>query len=926
MTRKVFFARGSARPAGAASAVSHRCLVETLEARTLLAAIPAGFQDSVWASALSNPTSMAFAPDGRLFVTQQGGQLRVITRNAAGAGQLLPASFLTVGTDSSGERGLLGVALDPDFQANGYVYVYYTVPQATRFNRVSRFTAADADPAPDVFAPGNVAQSGSELVLMNLDPLSATNHNGGAMHFGPDNKLYVAVGDNAVGGNSQSFNNRHGKMLRINSDGSIPADNPFLGNTTGVNRAIWAMGLRNPYTFAFQPGTGRMFINDVGDNGLDTEKWEEINEGGAGRNYGWPNTGDGYFNAATFPQFTNPLHAYNHTTGGRAITGGAFYNPAVQNFPSAYVGDYFFADFAGGFIRKLEAPITGARLNSNPFATGAARPVDLAVGPDGNLYYLARGSGTVGRIRYTASLAPSIGTQPDNQSVPQGATATFTASASGDAPLNYQWQRAGAAGGAFTDITGATSPSYTTPATTAADEGARFRVVVTNAHGSATSNEAVLNVVTNQAPAPVIVAPAQGATFAAGELITFEGSATDPEDGTLPAGAYRWEILYYTSTVNGTGGVRRPYLEVFDVMTGTFRIADTGPYTNADVFYRIELTVEDSQGLTTTVVRDINPRTSGVTLSTSVPGLTLNLDGQPQAAPYAFVGVEGFKRLLEAPATQTAGGTTYEFVSWSDGGARSHEIVTPVEDTTYTATYRPVAGPPAVVGRHVFYNNSVFDGRDPAATAADDAAIAADKSALLPGQKASFSNLTSYSRGINGVMLDVANLSATTTVAAGDFAFATGKGEGKWVDGPAPADVALRRGAGVNGSDRVTLTWADGRIANRWLRITFTPPSPAASPVNRDVFYFGNLRGETGDPVLPDATRLAVTAYDTIRTRRALYTRTPPLDRVYDHNRDGRVNVLDLSIVGRNRGQSLTLFTAAPPPAVAARVSDGVLV
>lgn len=913
MTRNLSAPRGIGPGAAVASRLSQ---VETLERRTLMAAVPAGFQDVVYASSLSSPTAMTFAPDGRLFVTLQGGQLRVITRNAAGNGQLVAAPFLTVNTDPTGERGLLGIALDPGFSTNGHLYVYYTVPQTTRFNRVSRFTAADADPDPGVYAPGNVVQAGSELVLMNLDPLSAGNHNGGAMHFGPDNKLYVAVGDNAVGGNSQSFTNRHGKILRLNPDGSIPADNPFLGNTTGANRAIWAMGLRNPYTFAFQPGTGRMFINDVGDNGPDAEKWEEINEGGAGRNYGWPNTGDGYFAPAAFPQFTNPLHAYNHTTGGRAITGGAFYNPTVQNFPSAYVGDYFFSDYSGGFIRRLEAPITGARLSSSPFATGVASPVDLAVGPDGNLYYLARGSGTVGRIRYTASLAPSIGTQPRNQTVPQGATATFTASASGEAPLGYQWQRAASAG-TFADIPGATSASYTTPATTAADEGARFRVVVTNAHGSATSNEAILTVVANRPPAAVILAPAQGDTFGAGELITFDGSAADPEDGTLPADAYRWEILYYSSTANGTGGVRRPYLEILDVATGSFRVADTGPYTNADVFYRIELTVEDSNGLTTTVVRDIHPRTSDVTLATTVPGLMLNLDGQPQATPYAFVGVEGFKRLLEAPETQTAGGTTYEFVSWSDGGARAHEIVTPVEDTTYTATYRPVAGPPAVVGRHVFYNNSALDGRDPAANAADDAAIAPDKSALLPGQKASFSNLTGYSRGLNGVMVDVAGLSATTAVTGSAFTFSTGNGEGKWTDGPAPADLAFRRGAGINGSDRVTLTWPDGRIANRWLRVTFTPPTPAASPVNRDVFYFGNLRGETGDPIAPDATRLAVTAFDTIRTRRALYTRTAPLDSVYDHNRDGRVNAVDLSITGRNRGQSLTLFTAATPLAAA---------
>lgn len=904
-----------------------RCYAEPLERRTLFAAVPAGFVDTTYAASLSNPTSMAFAPDGRLFITQQGGQMRVVTRNAQGVGTLLTVPFLTVSTDSNGERGLLGVALDPAFQTNGHVYVYYTVSTSPRLNRISRFTAADADGNPgNGLQPGNVVAAGSELVLMNLDPLSsATNHNGGAMHFGPDGKLYVAVGDNASSSNSQNFGNRHGKMLRINPDGTIPTDNPFAGQTSGNNRAIWAMGLRNPYTFAFQPGTGRMFINDVGDNGLDTEKWEEINEGGAGRNYGWPNTGDGYFDPAAFPQFTNPLHAYNHTTGGRAITGGVFYNPSVQNFPSAHVGDYFFSDFVGGFIRKLEAPVTGSRLNSFGFATGADAPVDLDVGPDGHLYYLARGGGgSVGRIRYTASLAPTIGGQPSDRTVPQGATATFGVSASGDAPLGYQWQRNNGPGGTFQNIAGATSQSYTTPATTIADNGARFRVVVSNAHGTATSNEATLTVVANRPPAPqIFIFPADG-TFAAGEEILFEGTATDPEDGTLPASAYRWEILYYTSTANGTGGVRRPYLEFVDTTADVFTIADTGPYTNADVFYRIELTVEDSQGLTTTVVRDIQPRTSTVTLATNVPGATLNLDGQPQGVPYTFVGVEGFKRLLEAPATQTVNGTTYEFVSWSDAGARSHEIATPVADTTYTATYRAVDLPVAVVGRHVFYNHSAYDGRDPAATAADDAAVAPNKSALLPGQTASFSNVTSYSRGINGVMVDLENVPEAATVTAANFAFALGKGDGAWADGPAPAAVMLRRGAGVNGSDRVTLTWGDGQILNRWLRVSFTPGTGSATPINQDVFYFGNLRGETGD-VAKGATAVAVTPLDALRTRRAM-NRPAALNSAYDHNRDGRVNVLDRIVSSVSGGQRLTLFAAPPPPlGPAANVKDDVL-
>src|ERR1043165_7860402 len=202
------------------------------------ATVPSGFTDTLVAGGLSIPTAMALAPDGRIFVCQQGGALRVIKNGA-----LLPTPFLTVTVDSQGERGLLGVAFDPNFVSNQLVYVYYTATTPTIHNRISRFTAN-----------GDVALAGSETILMDLPSLSAaTNHNGGALHFGPDGNLYAAVGDNANGANAQSLSTVLGKVLRINKDGSIPADNPFYGSTAGNNRAIWAVGLRNPYTFTFQP-------------------------------------------------------------------------------------------------------------------------------------------------------------------------------------------------------------------------------------------------------------------------------------------------------------------------------------------------------------------------------------------------------------------------------------------------------------------------------------------------------------------------------------------------------------------------------------------------------------------------------------------------------------------------------------------------
>src|SRR5215216_5559554 len=231
------------------------------------ATLPAGFTETA-INGLSNPTAMEIAPDGRIFVCQQGGSLRVIEN-----GVLLATPFVTLSVDANGERGLLGIAFDPNFASNNFLYVYYTVSTTPRHNRLSRFTAN-----------GDVAVPGSETVILELDNLTtATNHNGGAIHFGPDGKLYVAVGENANGANAQTLSNRLGKMLRINSDGSIPTDNPFFNTATGANRSIWALGLRNPFTFAFQPGTTTMYINDVGNT-----TWEEVNVGQAGKNYGWP--------------------------------------------------------------------------------------------------------------------------------------------------------------------------------------------------------------------------------------------------------------------------------------------------------------------------------------------------------------------------------------------------------------------------------------------------------------------------------------------------------------------------------------------------------------------------------------------------------------------------------------------------------------
>jgi len=356
----------------------------TFASSSFSATLPEGFVESELARGMPGPTAMEFATDGRLFVCQQNGHLRVIKNGA-----LLTNLFMAIETDSSGERGLLGIAFDPGFATNQFLYVYYTATTPSTHNRVSRFTAN-----------GDVVAAGSEQPILDLENLSASNHNGGAIHFGPDGMLYIAVGENAVPSNAQSLNNRLGKILRINPDGSIPETNPYFTVASGVNRAIWALGLRNPFTFAFESGTGRMFINDVGQSSV-----EEINEGVAGANYGWPSC-EGTCDPPDI-RFREPIFQYEHgdsATTGCTIIGGAFYPSSVNQFPDLYRGSYFFADYCSGWIRRFD-PATGSVTN---FAAGIISPVDLKVGDDGSLYYLVRGgNGSVHRVSY-ANSRPSL--------------------------------------------------------------------------------------------------------------------------------------------------------------------------------------------------------------------------------------------------------------------------------------------------------------------------------------------------------------------------------------------------------------------------------------------------------------------------------------------------------------------------------------
>jgi glucose/arabinose dehydrogenase len=355
--------------------------------------LPEGFTAARVVRGLTGAVAMAVASDGRVFVCEQTGTLRVVRKDL-----LLADPFLELNVDSQWERGLIGVALDPLFPERPYVYINYIPPDPYPHHRISRFTAK-----------GDRAVPGSEVVLLEGDDQTKlggstpAGHQGGALRFGRDGKLYIGIGEQTAGIPSQKLDSFLGKILRINPDGSIPEDNPFFSVAQGKYRAIWALGLRNPFCLAVDPRTGRIFINDVGGS-----LFEEINEGVAGANYGWPQA-EG---PSTNPAFRNPLHFYGRGVG-KCITGGVFYNPDRSPFPAEYVSKYFFMDYEDHWIKTLdpERPKT-----ASSFASGFRRAVDVAVAPDGALLVLERNAwvkdakfepqtGSLWRIRYEPGAA-----------------------------------------------------------------------------------------------------------------------------------------------------------------------------------------------------------------------------------------------------------------------------------------------------------------------------------------------------------------------------------------------------------------------------------------------------------------------------------------------------------------------------------------
>lgn len=656
-----------------------------LPIQVVAADLPTGFTEVLVADNL-DPVSMTCAPDGRIFIAEKNGRILIVED-----GVLRSAPFLVLEVDNYNERGISGITLHPDFTNNGYVYLYYTVKGADH-NRISRFVA-----------DGNFAVPESEQVLLDLDTLRGSVHNGGAMAFGPDGKLYVSVGDGANAQAAQDFTSLLGKILRLNGDGTIPDDNPFYNETTGIYRAIYSLGLRNPFSMSIQPGTGRMFATEVGNY-----SWEEVNEILPAMNYGWPVI-EGPLDGQTPPEnYMDPAFVYSHDFGCAAV-GAAFYNPVDYLYPPEYHGQFFFADYCNGYIKYMDPDVPGV---AHTFATNINRPLNLLVTPDGTMYYLARAGvgggseedntattdGTLWRIIYTGSGAPFVAVDPKSTLIPEGEDAVFTTTVSGTHPLFYQWQRDG------TDIQDATSSSYLLASAMLSDSGSMFRCIITNLFGADTTQSAELQVTSNHRPDVQISIPQEGDRYRAGDVLQFSGSALDPEEGQLDPSALRWRIDFHHNS--HTHPALAP---TAGIASGEYYIPQIGE-TSDNVWYSVYLSATDSAGLSRTVSREIYPVRTQFRVETEPPNLPVFVESDYIHAPVTITSVVGIIRRLEAVKSFVESDSIRIFKKWSNGVTDHVLAFAAEEDTlTYTAIYEtfPVGKGSGVRG--FYYDGPPFD-------------------------------------------------------------------------------------------------------------------------------------------------------------------------------------------------------------------------
>lgn len=653
------------------------------------AALPPGFEVQTVVTGLEQSTAMTFAPDGRIFVAEKKGVVKVI-RN----GVLLPTPLISLSdVNNYGDRGLIGIAVDPQFSVNGYLYLMYTYENSPGANiagpkngRLVRVTVVgdQADERTKVVllgkTVGTLLNPSCESYARTADciPSDTSSHSVGGLRFGPDGKLYAAIGDGAHfdfvdprAQRAQDLDSLSGKILRLNKDGSAPTDNPYYNGSSTANRSkVFAYGLRNSFRFNFDT-LGVLYAGDVG-----WSKWEELDKIMSGGNYGWPcregSTATEY-GCNPLPR-VDPIYSYAHDINGAgSVTGGAF----GTAYPSQFARTMFFGDYAQNFIRMANISSTGTLISVSDFMTpddGPDGPVEFLRGLDGNVYFLSIYTGAVKKIVYTVgNRQPTavLNVSSDSGAVPL--TVTFDGTSSSDPDgntLSY-----------FYTFGDGTSSSSTKPTHTYTNAG-RYNasLVVTDGAGG-TSIVSTAIVAGNTHPVANITSPVNGALYRPNDTLTASAIATDKEDGVLPDSAYKWTILLHHNIHTHT-------LQQATGKSVTFQAPDHGADT--DVYTEVVVEVTDASGQTTTKSVNIflnnNPATTGnLVLNPSFEESMVAASTSPKNWQKGGYGINAAVYTYPVIGFEGEKGARVTVLSYTDGNAKwAFDPVSVDPNTSYT--------------------------------------------------------------------------------------------------------------------------------------------------------------------------------------------------------------------------------------------------
>jgi PKD repeat protein/glucose/arabinose dehydrogenase len=742
--------------------------------------VPAGFQDIEAIPGLSESTAVAFAPDGTAFVGLKPGVVKAFDYNA-GTGQWesfanhTEVASLVANVHNYHDRGLTGVAVDPQFGTAGhnYVYVNYAYDRDPRDNPaiVPKWGTGgggyDDCAAPAAMGPPVVTGcvgvtrvsripvtkgangwvgSGPEEPLVNLTGGEAAcqqfgSHASGDVVFGPDGMLYASAGDGASfdsldygqagnpcgdpvneGGGLRSQDIRTsgdplglgGTIFRINPNGGQVAS----GAQANASRIV-TYGQRNPWRLTFRPGTNELWSADVGASG-----WEEVNRTDMSTfsspvNLGWPCYEGAYFGVqkqagwdaldkpicenlyaaeasspgtVKAPWFsyqtrgsTGPLTPGEHCEQGTSSISGVAFIPTTSTYPAQYRGAMFFNDFARSCVWLL-----GKKANGDPdptqilpFVQRAESPVQIKVGPGGDLYYVdygvvdgnvVAGAGGIHRIVYTTgNHAPLASITATPSAGPAPLNVTFNAGGSSDQDgdaLTYAWDLDG--NGSFETSGGATqSRTYSTPG------NVTVSVQVSDGRGGTDSKSVVVSP-GNSPPQITSMLPNASFTWSAGQTVNLTATATDAQQ-TLPDGAFSWSVILQhcpsvCHTHPLTGGVGK-----------AVSFTTVGHEYPSNLL--VTLTVTDAQGLTDIETVELDPKTADLTFVTNPAGGAMTIAGAGVFSGHTQRFIQGSTVDVAVPDTRVVNGANYTFSSWSDGGARSHSFNAPTSNATITATY-----------------------------------------------------------------------------------------------------------------------------------------------------------------------------------------------------------------------------------------------